>query len=245
MRTRSTHGFVALAVAAGWIASACGGGSAVSGLAQAPTAEGAPAKCGVAGKGRMRPLVVEWPSADRSELEALTHRGPIVVRYAGCEIDVLDTCRAIGAYAYVPTTIQQDKVEMKDADQLYANLPVGAPKLEALLRKGGQLVVSMTIVGRFEADGDGAFARARLTGDCDNATHVVRAMAVGAFEFYQEGEAKASADALGLAGGKSESKRSSLNAAGDAARCREEQKASPPFECGAALRIELEPIASP
>jgi hypothetical protein len=82
-------------------------------------------------------------------------------------------------------------------------------------------------------------------GACDKATHVVRAMSVGAFDFYQEGSAEVGVGA-GVAGAKSTARRESLNQAGEEARCSSasQSSASPPEGCGALLRVELEPIAS-
>lgn len=49
-------------------------------------------KCKVAASQR-RPLIVEWPSADRAALEAQTRQGVVVVRYTGCEMEMLPSCR--------------------------------------------------------------------------------------------------------------------------------------------------------
>jgi hypothetical protein len=44
-----------------------------------------------------RPLIVEWPSADRAALEAQASHGLVVVRYEGCEMEVLRQCRVFHA----------------------------------------------------------------------------------------------------------------------------------------------------
>src|SRR5258708_54656 len=82
-----------------------------------------------------RPLIGEWPSADRAALESQARRGTVVVHYVGCEMEVLRQCTAPGAYAYAPTTRQRDKIAIRDADELYANLPLGAAALEGKLAK--------------------------------------------------------------------------------------------------------------
>ena len=70
---------------------ACGG-NAASALAKSPDypAQGQ-SKCSVA-KSQARPLIVEWPSPDRLELENKVSEGLVVVRYIGCEMTVLDRC---------------------------------------------------------------------------------------------------------------------------------------------------------
>src|SRR5690349_20089989 len=88
------------------------------------------AKCKVA-KSQSEPLIVEWPDAARGRLESVSRRGLVAVRYEGCELAVLPRCTVKstnGAYSYSPITRKQSKVTIKDADELYANMPVGAVK---------------------------------------------------------------------------------------------------------------------
>ncbi len=248
MRTRASS----LALAATLLvplvaaASACSGGPAAQ-LAKPPefNPEGQ-TKCGVA-KSPTRPLVVEWPSADRLALEAQAKGGIVVVRYVGCDMEVLRRCQAPGSYRYVATTPQNDRITIKDADELYATVPVHAAKLETKLEKSGQLTVAMSLVGTFEADHAEVQAD-QLTGDCAGATHVVTALTTGAFELFAGAAAEVGAAAgVGALGGgaRSEAVRESLNRGGDPQACggaRPDDK-SPPFGCGAALRVEVAPIA--
>lgn len=203
------------------------------------------ARCSVAAS-KARPLIVEWPSADRAALEARARRGLVVVRYSGCEIEVLPRCSAGGHYRYAGTEYKRDIVSMKDADELYTNLPLGAAKLEARLQKSGSLNVAMTIVGQFEADTD-SVARSDLEGQCKGATHVVSGLTAGAFEFYAGGAASVGGevDVMGAgAGGKTESKRELLSQDGNLEACKSSNRKDPepPQGCGAALRIEVMPI---
>lgn len=174
------------------VVGACGGGNAASGLAKPP--EFAPkdqAKCGVT-KSQAEPLIVEWPSASRAQLESKARKGGVVVRYVGCEMHVLTQCTAPGKYGYSPTTRKKDRIVMRDADELYANVPVGAAKLESTLEKSGQLSVDMVIVGRYEAERP-RLRKDELEGDCAEATHVVSALTVGAFAFASGADATVSA----------------------------------------------------
>src|SRR5690606_9197517 len=57
------------------------------------------AKCGVRASAA-KPLVVEWPAADRAALEARANRSLVAVRYQGCEMEVLSNCTVDGVYSY-------------------------------------------------------------------------------------------------------------------------------------------------
>jgi len=226
-----------------------GGGNAASHLATAPTFEPAgQAKCGVK-KSADHPLIVEWPSADRATLEAKAQSGLVAVRYVGCEMEVLHRCRLPGKYGYTSITPKHDSVTIKDADDLYANMPVGAAKLEGKLEKSGQLNVSMTIVGRYEAD-QTSFAPSQLAGDdCDRATHVVSGMTTGAFELSAGASASVGGQVNGFgagAGGKSTSSHETLERDGHEDKCEgSSPRGAPPDGCGAVLRLDLVPVESP
>lgn len=195
-------------------------------------------------------MIVEWPSADRLDLEAQARKGILVVRYEGCEMEVLRACQVTGAYRYAATTRQDDRVHIRDEDALYANIPVYAAKFEGALKSAGELTVAMSMVGRYEATRTG-LRRSDLVGECSRATHVITSLTAGAFEFYSGAEQGKSAgvDVLGVgAGAKTSSVHTTLNRAGKPEAC---DKASvrdsePPDGCGALLRVEvaaLEPAA--
>jgi hypothetical protein len=236
-----------LAVFVSILLAACGGGNAASKLAALP--EYAPkdqTKCGVT-KSQTKPLIVEWPSADRGELEAQArNRGLVVVRYQGCEMQVLEGCTTSLKYAYAPITRKKDHVAMRDADDLYANVPIGAARLEAKLEKGGELDVDMTMVGRWEAERRDVRPD-ELRGSCEGATHVVSALTIGAFTFTAGADATVSGSATVLGsggGGQSTSKREVLNTDGDESACERattgDQK--PPEGCAALIRVEVVPL---
>ena len=227
----------------------CGGGNAASRIAKAPDyAPAGQAKCTVH-KSQAAPLVVEWPPAERGRLEAALRAGLVAVHYDGCEMELRPYCRVRGAsYEYAPVTRKRDEVSIRNEDELYAQLPAGAARLEGKLKSAGELHVDMTLVGRWESR-RGAVARAELEGECDSATHVVSAVTVGAFTF----SAGASADvgggatAFGLGGtASSNSKRETLSQDGDPSACGNAtgKDTAPPDGCGALLRIEVVPVAT-
>jgi hypothetical protein len=216
-------------------------------LAQPPAFEPkGQSKCAIT-KSQARPLIVEWPSADRGELEDRARRGLVAVRYVGCEMQIVPACRVPGSYAYSALSRKRDRVLMKDADDLYANIPVGAAKLEGKLAKLGELSVNMTIVGRYNADRDHV-AEEELAGDCADATHVITALTAGAFEFLAGAEAEVGAgvDVGGAGvGARSRATRETLSQDGDEKACEQatDEDKKPPTGCRALLRIEVAPIA--
>lgn len=204
-------------------------------------------KCDAA-KGQLRPLVVEWPAPDRAALEALAQHGQIVVRYQGCELEVVRSCTAPPSFAYRYTAItpKEELVTMKSADELYASIPVHAASFEAELAQKGELNAAMTIVGTYEAPSL-APALDELQGECQQATHVVSALTLGAFEFFAGAASRAGAGASVLgaeAGAKHESSHETLSRDGKAAACSASKRgdALPPDGCGALLRLELSAI---
>jgi hypothetical protein len=228
-------------------AAACAGGNSAA-LVKAPDfAPRDQTKCGVE-KRQARPLIVEWPSSDRRELETEVRRGLVAVRYVGCEMEVLPRCRVAEQYSYLAETRKVDQVVMRDADDLYANLPVGAAMLESKLEHAGQLTVEMNLVGRYEAARSTVSAD-ELQGDCAGATHFVYAITVGAFDFFAGGEAAAGGSVrIGEIGAASTSKseRERLTADGDVAACERSSPddKGPPANCDALVRIEVVPLAA-
>ncbi len=242
------HRSLALACSLALLAPGCKKPGAVAQeLTQAPTMESVTgeSKCGVRSSAA-KPLVVEWPAAERAALEARASRGLVAVRYQGCEMEVLTTCTAAGNYEYVGLTQKREGVKITNADELYAQLPVGAAGLEAKLERSGQLNVDMVIVGRREADKT-SFNERDLDGRCDSATHVITGLTVGAFSFYSGAAAEVGGAAkvhnIGV-GARSSSGQEVLKSDGDGASCTAASSSDelPPEGCAALLRVEVVPV---
>ncbi|PCC70289.1 hypothetical protein SAMN02745121_03382 [Nannocystis exedens] len=199
-------------------------------------------KC-VVGGAASHPLVVEWAAAERASLEARLKRGLVAVRVDGCEIAVMRQCDVQGEYSYLGLTRKNDRVKIRSADELYAQLPLGAARLEGKLARAGELDVEIALVGMLEAP-QGRPGRDLLTGDCDAATHIITGVQVGAFHFFAggAGEIKVGAgfNQIG-AGAGSTAERETLSADGQPASCDASTTADtkPPEGCGALIRIEL------
>lgn len=202
-------------------------------------------KCTV-GQSVSHPLVVEWAAAERASLEARLSRGMVAVSVQGCDIAVMRQCEVRGGYSYMGLTRKNDRVKIRNADELYANLPLGAAKLEAKLARKGELDVEIALVGMLMSPA-GRPGREALSGDCEAATHVITGVQVGAFHFFAGGEGEIKAGgaygAIG-AGAGSAAERETLSADGEPARCdaATSADAKPPEGCGALIRIELTPL---
>ena len=116
-------------------------------LARAPEMPATQARCKVAAS-RENPLVTEWLASEKANLEALLRQGAVVVAYSGCSLKLLPQCRVRGAYQWRRTTTSTDTLEIRDADELYAKLPLGAVSLEGELQRSGRLAVQTTVSGQ-------------------------------------------------------------------------------------------------
>ncbi|MEM9460991.1 MAG: hypothetical protein AAGF11_42900 [Myxococcota bacterium] len=219
-------------------------GGAAQEIAQAPTMESVTgeSKCGVRSSAA-KPLVIEWPAAERAALEARATRGLVAVRYEGCEMEVLTSCTGDGEYEYLGLTQKREGVKITNADELYAQLPVGAAGLEGKLERSGQLNVDMVIVGRREADKT-QFTERDFTGRCAEITHVITGLTVGAFTFYSGKAAEVGGGVtvgnVGV-GTSSSTDQEILKSDGNAAACAmaSSEDLAAPEGCGALLRVEV------
>lgn len=235
------------------IVAACGKGSLAGNLVQQPTFEPKDqTKCKVS-KSQYRPLIIEWPGADRADLGTkvsdTANPSLVAVRYVGCEMKVLAGCRVEGKYRFVTTQREQERVVMDDADSLYAEMPLAAAKFEAYFQQRKGLRVNTTIVGKYVADRPSVRLEdlQRAGAECSEATHVVTGITTGAFQFYSEGSAALGAQAGPWVAGKSNAAQETLKQSGEESACKHSKRGdtSPPDDCGALLRLEVEPIKCP
>lgn len=200
-------------------------------------------------KQQSEPLIVEWSSSARGQLEALRGKHVVAVRYTGCELEVLAQCNVPARYNYAPITPKHERIAVHDESELFANIPLHAAALSGKLKSAGELNVDMTVVGRFEAE-HAEVRPEELSGDCAGATHVIAGLSAGAFSFFSGSDKSAGAgvDVGGLGGNaKTSAKREVLNEDGDRAACSTAAPGdkAPPFKCGALVRIELVPLGAP
>jgi hypothetical protein len=191
------------------------------------------------------PLVTEWPAPEKANLEAHLGEGAVVVSYSGCSLRMLPRCRAGGTYHWKRTTIATDVVEIHNADELFAKLPVGAASLEGELQRSGRLAVQTSVSGQFQLDGFDPLSTPKGP-ECDGATHVLGSLAVGAFKLRSGGaakvEGKASFVSVGSAHGASESEETIVREAGTPAQCEQATESAPNPDCASPIQMFLQAL---
>jgi len=200
------------------------------------------ARCRAGAARTSNPLVTEWPASDKANLEALLGGGAVAVEYTGCAMRVLTQCRLGGRYAWLRTTPASDAVEIEDEDQLYAKLPLGALSLEGELKRSGKLTVHTYVSGQMRLEGASP-ADVPAQGECGRATHVVGALAVGAFSMNGSGKVGGRADAtlakLGSGGGRMDRSAGVIRSAGDWQACGQSGGEAPHANCRSPIQAFL------
>lgn len=230
--------------AAGFAAAAtlgCGGGATFR--ATAPEAPSRLAKCRVAAS-QDRPLVTEWPASEKANLEVHLRQGAVAVAYSGCEMRLLQQCRLPGSYRWQRTTTSRDVIEIRNEDELYAKLPLGAVSLEGELRASGRLAMGTTVAGQLRLTGIDP-SGVPSAGPCRGATHLVGALSVGAFTLKSGGALAARGDVdvgnAGLGAGTS-SREQLVREAGDDGSCRQSTDEAPHPDCRSPIQMFLWPL---
>ncbi len=189
------------------------------------------------------PLVTEWPASEKAHLESMMSARTVAVQFSGCEMRIIDGCRLPGRYAWRRTTLATDTIEITNADDLYAKLPLGALSLEGELERSGRLAVRTTVAGQMQLEG--LQAESAKSDACADATHVVSAISVGAFKLLSGGAARAQggAGALGVGAGASTQRTESvMRESGVQDACSAATPENPDPQCGAPIQLFLEPL---
>ena len=105
-----------------------------------------------------RPFIIEWDGTDLSRFESITTNDVVFVKYDGCELEVIDTCRddsvhgSLGSYRPVDwTSGSVEKIDIANEAELFAKLPLGhhlrkrrnALRGQSFLRVAGAFRVSL------------------------------------------------------------------------------------------------------
>ena len=199
-----------------------------------------------------RPFIIEWDATDLSQFESVTTSDIVFVRYEGCELRVIDSCRndsvtgALGAYKTVDwTSGSVEKMDISNEGELYAKLPLGAATLGGRVSAGEQFHMEYFVSGVRTATRPAVY-RADLDtiAGCKGATHFVYAYQLGAFALGSKKNINAEANATvwGFGGGGS-SKQSNAaeKRAGLLESCRGES-AKETQTCKAPIRLTLREI---
>lgn len=193
-------------------------------------------------------MVVDWEAADRASLEVRLARGPVALHVQGCNLRILRYCKVPGEYKYQGLTRKNNRVKIRNTDELYAQLPIGAAHLEAKLMSKGALDVEIALVGMLTAPGERP-RRDTLSGECESATHVITGVQIGAFKLTAGGSGELRAGGgIGQigAGAGSKTERENLSEDGQPENCDAATSADlrAPEGCGALVRLELAAVDS-
>lgn len=197
-------------------------------------------------------MVVDWTPEMRSDIEAAMKEGVALVHYDCKTVKLEPACTLPGEYGYIGVTRREKTITMNSKDEVEANLPVGGiswlSDLGAKLGRESVLAAQIVTVGK-RSSAKKVATRSELTGSCETATHFVRAATLGAFAVATGSKAElgASAKILGKGASAGSANETSVKAQdGNIENC---QNASPDDKgpvtnCGAIVRIELEPIGA-
>ncbi len=199
-----------------------------------------------------RPFIIEWDATDLSQFESVTSNDIVFVRYEGCELRVIDSCRndsvkgALGAYKSVDwTSGSVEKMDIANEGELYAKLPLGAATLGGRVSAGEQFHMEYFVSGVRTATRPVVY-RADLDAvpGCKGATHFVYAYQLGAFALGSKKNINAEANATvwGFGGGgASKQSNAAEKRAGVLESCRGES-AKETQTCKAPIRLTLREI---
>ncbi len=140
-------------------------------------------------KNHDRPFVIEWDATDMSSFEARAASDVVFVRYEGCEIRVIEGCSndsirgAFGAYKPVLwTSGSLEKIDIGNAAELAAKLPLGVSSLGARVQGGEKFHMEYFVSGTRHATREGVYkSDLAAVPACREATHFVYAYNLGAF----------------------------------------------------------------
>lgn len=200
-------------------------------------------KCHVAANAS-HPLVTEWPASEKSHLQNLLAYRAVAVEYSGCDLRIVDGCELEGTYTWRRTTLATDTLEIANADELYAKLPIGAFGLEGELQRSGRLAVNTTVAGQLRIDR--VPREVPATPACGAVTHVIAAISVGAFRLLSGSNAGGGIQADSTfvnASARAKRSESVLREAGNRSACDETREEAPNGQCASPIQLFLSPIA--
>lgn len=203
-------------------------------------------------KNHLRPFIVEWDATDMSSFESYAANDIVVVRYEGCELQILDECRndsirgSQGAYKPVEwTTGSLEKINIANQGELYAKLPLGAASLGGRVSGGEKFSMEYYVAGTRNATRAAVYADDLAANPgCEGATHFVYGYNLGAFALgsARDFNAEAGGSAYGFGvGGKTSKTSQADKKGGDLGVCKSDS-ATEVAGCKAPIRLTLRSI---
>jgi hypothetical protein len=194
------------------------------------------------------PLVIDLPSKGRLDLELAMREGVPVVRYDCGKLELVQGCKLDGAFEYAGVSLKEDVVVLTNRDEVRANLPISGATIAASLERGTSLQLALAMIGKQSTTWREATV-ADLQGNCEGATHFVRASVVGAFALVRDSDASVRAAAEIFGAGLSASSgadRATTMRDGKVDDCRTAtpDADAPPGQCASSIRLELVPLSA-
>lgn len=199
-------------------------------------------------KGSSRPMVVDWAPEDRASLESRAGRGVILVKITDAGIEPLWDCSLPSGskYEFTGVSPKRDHVDARTDAELAANFPMGFAKFRSVVQSGQAISADVRMIGVAELNRL-SVKRSDLSPQCQAATHFVKELTIGGFQFGSAASSGASAGAgvgnLGAeAGYRGISNR--LTEEGDFKVCEgaDPDSRTAPARCKGILRVRLVPI---
>ncbi len=138
-----------------------------------------------------KPLVLGWVGADRVEIELAAANGPVIVSSRSGTGTVLGGCTVTGSYSYKYTPskhVERDTYLFKSKQELRAWIPFGYGQIVQGMSNEQSVGIAMVTAGvsrlKDSADrnaGDIYYDDLKGQSLCDEATHYVSAIYIGAF----------------------------------------------------------------
>lgn len=198
--------------------------------------------------GVVSPLVLEWPASARSDLEAATQDGVVVVAFSCTGVKVLADCKVKGNYGYRAVTARTETTLIEGKDDIKASFGGVAWAVAGNLARDAKLDLTTILVGKLSTP-RAAVHRSELSGDdfCKGATHFVKRIDLGAFAMATGTNVTAgySAKAFGQSssgGSSSKDIRTKADGSPDSCKGSSSADAKAPEGCAAPIRVSLAPI---
>ncbi len=199
-------------------------------------------------RGSSRPMVVDWTPDDRAALETRANRGAILVRFTEEGIEPMWDCVVpdAGRYEYTGVSPKRDHVDARSTAELAANFPAGFAKFQAMMKSGQALSAEVRMIGVAELNRL-SIRKADLPRGCERATHFVKELTIGGFQFGAAAERAAGAGASAFGAGAEGGYAGVSNRITEEGDFRVCESADPdsrtaPSRCKGILRIRLVPI---
>lgn len=200
------------------------------------------------GKGSSKPMVVDWSPEDRAALESRSTRGAVLVRITEGGIEPLWDCGLTDGskYEFTGVSPKRSHVDARSDAELAANFPMSFAKLHAMVQSGQQITADVRLIGVSELNRI-TVKRSDLPPACATATHFVKELTIGGFQFGSSAARAAGGGAtVGNLGAEAayQGVSNRLTEEGDFKVCEgaDPDARTAPGRCKGVLRVRLVPI---